>query len=180
MYWGFCNTSADEAARMATKLQPQDVELFFAIVDELYDSEGVIPLMDAQNVSSQRNMPVAEKSRAIQKMNQLQWLRILRKSGEQTIVALGARALIEVPKIREWARQFAEGHAASTVDTGNIGGVDVDEMENEENEEDEEDEEEVTPARRSRRTAAKANNDEEVEDEEEVRPQSRRRLSRRR
>lgn len=188
MYWGFCNTTADEAARLATKLRPQEVELFFAIVDELHDNEGVIPLAHAQNVSTQKTMPVAENARAIQKMNQLQWLRILRKFGEQTTVVLGARALIEVPKIREWARQFTEDRVTGLVEIHNVAGMDVDGMdgrededEDERDEDDDEEGEDGTPARRrSRRTIDKFVDNEREGDVEGVRPQSRRRLSRRR
>lgn len=107
-YWGVCNTIEDEASRVGTHLSKAEVELFFAIVDELREFDGEMDLVEAQNVSTQRHMPVAENGRVIQKLNQLQWLKIIRSQGNKASLILGPRAILELPKLRQWVRQVAQ------------------------------------------------------------------------
>lgn len=107
-YWGVCNTIEDEASRVGTHLSKVEVELFFAVVDELREFDGEMDLVEAQNVSTQRHLPVAENGRVIQKLHQLQWLKIIRTQGNKASVILGPRAILELPKLRQWVRHLTQ------------------------------------------------------------------------
>lgn len=184
-YWGICNVTADDLSKIATILPPSEIELFFKILAELRENEGVLTLPDAQNLST-KNMTVSDNARAIQRMHQLQWLRIVRKANEQTTVVIGARSLIELPTVRTWARQFSEGrhelrdsNGGSKVEVGDVEDDDDSQME----EEEEEEEEDIRPGqRRSSSRVSTEEHEEESEDsegsEDVVRPVSRSRRAR--
>lgn len=103
-YWGLCNTIGDEASRLGTHLDKAEVGVCFNILKELQDLEGgEMSLVEAQNVSTERDLPVAEVGRIIQKLHQLHWLRIARRDGEVKLTP-GPRAIIELPQVRQWTR----------------------------------------------------------------------------
>lgn len=103
IYWGVCNTIGDESSRVATHLSKAELEVFFKILEELQDSDGEMSVVDAQNVYTERKLPVAETGRIIQKLHQMQWLKITRRPGEARLTP-GARAIIELPQVRQWTR----------------------------------------------------------------------------
>lgn len=105
-YWCLCNTIEDEASRVGTHLSKAEVEVFYAIMDELREFAGEMDLVEAQHVTTQRSIPVAETGRIIQKLSQGQWLKIARHNGGEATVTPGPRAIVELPAVRQWVREI--------------------------------------------------------------------------
>jgi len=189
VWWGFVNTARDDAAKLACAFTSTQLALFQAITDAIKTSDhGKIGIAAATNMVSQlgegSRMRVLEGSKTIQKLAQLQWLSIDKDEDRNTqAVVFGPRAYLELPDVRSWARQRANGLSGDIdededEDTQGNGDIDLDINEDEDQVLDEgdadegdgiEDEEDETTLNNIRKSTVF------VPDEEEEQPAPRRR-----
>lgn len=103
-HWGLTNVGRDASVKQATNFSPAELALFFAIRDRIVaEADGRISLVEAHNEGPCVKLKVADAARAVGKLVGLQWLRVTRQNGRQ--VEFGARAMLELPDVRDWARR---------------------------------------------------------------------------
>lgn len=116
IWWGLVNTARDDAAEHACLFTQAELVLFHAVSSHLQETGGVMSLADAHNKAPACKMRVADGARAIQRLANLQWLRVVRAApgrGAAPTVTFGPRALLELPEVRAWAREEAAGGQAA-------------------------------------------------------------------
>lgn len=103
MFWGLCNTLEDAAVPISSTLKKNENAAFFDLVEVLQDEDGLVPLVVAHGkVSKTASIPIVDAANLIQKLNQLKWLKIIKKQSGAVNVSFGARTLLEIPRIRSW------------------------------------------------------------------------------
>lgn len=198
-FWVLVNTVEDEASHVSNAFSKPDTNLFFGIIDELMEENGLITIHRAEELGSDLHMTTESTKSGLHKMERLKWLKILRQRDEGPCVTFGARSMTELPRVRAFVRNYhRDGNDMGIISNNVIVSQEQNatqtndraELKVEEGKKQEEEDEVVVPRRHRHRSSLPRlsqdgddiNADVEMRDadEDEIRPVRPRRSSRRR
>lgn len=79
---------------------------FFQLIDELTESSGQILLNDAHEMGREHGLKIVEAAAALSKMERLRWLKVVKRGlNQDAMLVFGARAIVELPRVRNLVRQ---------------------------------------------------------------------------
>lgn len=120
-FWGVANILADDASRLAAGFTAQQLSYFFAMVEEMLESEGEMSFVDMQNFGPQYKLGVSVAGRTIQAFCKRGWLKIRPKTIERqrspTKVVFGVQSMLELPNVRA----FVLSGASTGADVASAG-----------------------------------------------------------
>lgn len=198
-FWVLVNTVEDEASHVSNAFSKLDTSLFFAIIDELMEENGLITVHRAEELGSDLHMNTESTKSGLHKLERLKWLKILRQRDEGPCVTFGARSMTELPRVRAFVRNYhRDGNDVGIIPNNTLGSQeqgatqtnDRAKLKAEEGEEQDEQDKVIVSGRRRNRSSLPrlsqdgGNIDADVEmrdgDEDEIRPVRPRRSTRRR
>lgn len=121
-HWGIVNTVKDESFEQACAFSKQENALFFEIVEELLENNGVISYATAHSLGNQSSLTTTAAAMAVQKMERLRWFSHVKGSDGEVRLCPGPRALLELPRVRTWALSRSQsGVRTQATEAGDAG-----------------------------------------------------------
>lgn len=105
-FWVLINTIEDEAGHTSTVLSKPEIAMFFEIIEDLLENDGLIPLTRSHELGRAQGLTVSDAGSAVQKMERLRWFKVIKNSDDNAMLVFGPRAITEMPRVRAFVRSY--------------------------------------------------------------------------